>query len=111
MSEERGLVFFQQDGAPSHRSKCTLTWLARNSVNIFPHPPSSPDLSPIEPLWKTLKNYIRARPHLPSSIAELKKAACEAWDQITEEDINAHVNHMNDRVQEVLAARGGHTRY
>ena len=109
--EEMGQVNFQQDGAPLHTARSTTAWLARNSIEKFPHPPSSPDLSPIEPLWKTLKNYITGQPHLPSSIAELKKAACEAWDQITEEDINAHVKHMNDRVQAVLAVQVGHTRY
>ena len=111
MSEERGLVFFQQDGAPSHRSKCTLTWLARNSVNIFPHPASSPDLSPIEPLWKTLKTYIRAHPHLPTNLDGLKAAIHEAWDQITETDIDKHVKHMQARVQAVLKVNGGHTKF
>ena len=108
--EEMGQVNFQQDGALSHTARSMTVWLAQNSIKKFPHPPSSPNLSLIEPLWKTLKNYIRGWPHLPSSIAELKKAACKAWDQITE-DINAHVKHMNDQVQAVLAAQEGHTRY
>ena len=32
------------------------------------------------------------------------------WDQITEEDIEAHVKHMKDRVLAVLKANGGHTK-
>ena len=50
-------------------------------------------------------------PHIPSSISELKAAAFEAWDQITEADIDEHVNHMGDRVQAVFKAKGGHTIY
>jgi hypothetical protein len=111
MSEERGLVFFQQDDTPSHHSKSTLTWLAQNSVDIFLHPASSPDLSPIKPLWKTLKTYIRARPHLPTNLDGLKAAVREAWDQITETDIDKHVKHMQARVQAVLKANGGHTKF
>lgn len=111
MSEERGIVTFQQDGAPSHRAKTTLWWLKHNSIDVFPHPASSPDLSPIGPLWKTLKAIIRGRPHPPTSMDELKSATHEAWDQITEEDINAHVKHMRDRVKAVLAAKGGHTQF
>jgi hypothetical protein len=111
MSEERGLVFFQQDGTLSHCSKSTLTWLARNSVDIFPHPASSPDFSPIEPMRKTLKTYIRACPHLPTNLDGLKAAVCKAWDQITETDIDKHVKHMQARVQAVLKVNGGHTKF
>ena len=109
--EELGDVKFQQDGAPSHTARSTTAWLLWNSIDQFPHPPSSPDLSPIEPLWKTFKNYIQARPRLPTSLNELKTAVCEAWDQVTEEDINKHVKHMQDRVLVVLEAKGGHTKY
>jgi len=45
-------------------------------------------------------------PHIPSSISELKAAAFETWDQITEADIDEHVNHMGDSV---FKAKGGHT--
>ena len=109
MSEERGQVAFQQDGAPSHRAKSTLSWLSHNSIETFPHPASSPDISPIEPLWKTFKTFIRARPHIPSSINELKLAAQEAWGQISVDDIDSHVRHMEDRVQCLIRAAGGHT--
>jgi hypothetical protein len=48
--EKMGQVVFQQDGAPSHTARSTTAWFARNSIKQFPHPPSSPDLRPIEPL-------------------------------------------------------------
>ena len=111
MSEERGLVVFQEDGAPSHCAKSTCEWLARNSIDSFPHPASSPDLNPIEPLWKTLKDHIRLHPHPPTNLDELKTAVCKAWDQITPEEIDHHVKHMPDRVAAVLAANGSHTMY
>ncbi|KAJ7044326.1 hypothetical protein C8F04DRAFT_1250265 [Mycena alexandri] len=38
---------FQQDGAPSHRAKITQKWLADKNIPIFPHPPTSPDVSAI----------------------------------------------------------------
>jgi len=111
MSEEGGIVVFQEDSAPSHCAKSPREWLAKNSVDSFPHPVSSPDLNPTEPLWKTLKDLIRSRPHPPTNLAKLKLAVCEAWDQITPEDINCHFKHMSDRVAAVLAANGGHTMY
>ena len=38
-----------------HQAKSTCDWLHHNSIGPFLHPASSPDLNPIEPLWKTLK--------------------------------------------------------
>lgn len=48
MSEERGIVVFQEDRALCHRAKSTKAWLKRNSILSFAHPAKSPDLSPIE---------------------------------------------------------------
>lgn len=90
MSQERGQVIFQQDGARCHTAKSTMAWLKRNLIEVFPHPAASPDLSPIEPLWHRLKTLIRERPHIPSSLDELKTAIKECWEMITAEDIDAH---------------------
>jgi transposase len=111
MSEEKGQVVFQQDGAPSHTAKRTIAWLDINKVDRMPHPPSSPDMNPIEPLWHILKDIIRARTHIPTTLDELKTAVKEAWDQITVEDVDKLVGSMEDRVQALLKAKGGHTQY
>ena len=78
MVEECGQVLFQQDGAPSHTAKSTRQWLNRNEIKIMPHPPGSPDLNPIEPLWHTLKDLIHNWPHIPTTLDELKIAVNEA---------------------------------
>ena len=80
-------------------------------MKIFLHPSSSPDLSPIKPLWHWLKTIIRAWSHPPKRLDELKAAVQDACDQITEEDIEAHVKHIKDRVSAGLKANGGHTKY
>jgi hypothetical protein len=58
-----------------------------------------------------MKSKIRAYAHLPISLKELKVAVLKAWDDITPDEINAHVKHMEDWVKAVLAAKGGHTRF
>src|SRR4051812_875219 len=42
---------FQQDNAPCHTAKSVKTWFSANRVCLFEHPPSSPDLNPIEFIW------------------------------------------------------------
>lgn len=104
-------VLFQQDGAPSHTSILTKHWFERNQIPQIFHPPSSPDLNPIEPVWHELKRIIRHLPHPPSTVEQLKAAVHAAWDALSVEDIDKYVNHMPDRVEAVLKAKGGHTRF
>ena len=60
MCKERGMAVYQEDGASCHCVKSTQAWLRRNLIETFPHLAASPDMSPIEPVWKTFKALIRA---------------------------------------------------
>lgn len=52
-------IYFQQDNAPSHRSKSTMICLEQKKIMLFFHPLFSPDLNPIEPVWHELKHILR----------------------------------------------------
>jgi hypothetical protein len=108
---ERPELAFQQDSAPCHTAKLVKRWFAQKNIPLFPHPPNSPDLSPLEPVWHELKQRIRARRRRPTTVAELREAILEEWDAMLMEDINKHIRSMPERVKAVLRANGGHTKY
>ena len=45
------------------------------------------------------------------SFPQLKKALFEKWDQISEEVINNLIESMPNRLEEVIKANGGNTKY
>lgn len=112
MESERGPgVMVVEDGAPSHRGGLTTAAREKMGMKRLTHPPSSPDLNPIEPLWLTLKNRIADIPGSGNSLENLWAAAQQAWASISLDEINAHTSKMTDRVSAVEQARGWHTKF
>ena len=111
VAQEIGKVYFQQDGAASHCSKSTQNWFSSAGIPLLFHPASSPDLNPIEPVWHELKKALRALPHPPTSVDELCHTVRQAWDLLPISEIDKYVNTMQDRVDAISAAKGGHTRF
>ncbi len=66
---------FQQDDDPKHTAKITKEWLHNNSVTVLEWPSQSPDLNPIEHLWRDLKMAVHQR--LPSNLTELERICKE----------------------------------
>jgi hypothetical protein len=100
-----------EDGAPSHRSLVAKNARSKIGFLNLTHPPSSPDLNPIEPLWLLLKNRVADIPGSSNSLDALWAAIQTAWDGITVEDIQKHTNRMNERVIDVERVKGWHTRF
>ena len=114
MEVERGSEYFfeiVEDGAPSHRSVVANRARTELGITSLTHPPSSPDLNPIEPLWLLLKNKVADIPGSANSLDALWSAVQCAWGDITLEDIRKHTGKMDDRVEAVKKAEGWHTRF
>ena len=80
-------------------------------MEVLPHPAQSPDLNPIEHVWKRLKVRVNERGEVPKDVDELWVVLQEEWVKIHLEFINKLVKSMPDQVEAVYKAKGGPTKY
>ncbi|KAG2457260.1 TCB1 transposase, partial [Polypterus senegalus] len=100
---------FQQDNDPKHTAKITKEWLHNNSVTVLEWPSQSPDLNPIEHLWRDLKMAVVQR--LPSNLTELEMICKEEWQRIPKSRCEKLVASFPRRLMAVLAQKGASTKY
>ena len=62
------------------QSQDNKEWLRDNSVNFLEWPSQSPDLNPIEHLWKDLKMSVHRRS--PSNLMELERSCKAEWGKL-----------------------------
>lgn len=106
-----GEIEVVEDGAGPHKGAEVNAARAAIGYPRLTHPASSPDLNPIEPLWRVLKDRIWDVPGAHNSLPRLIQAAHQVWDAITLEDIRKHTGAMHDRVLAVIEAKGMPTKY
>jgi hypothetical protein len=80
-------------------------------IEVLDWPPQSPDLNPIEHLWQHLKGRLSTYESEPSSISELWCRVESEWNKIPVQVCTELIESMPRRVDAVLKARGGHTKY
>ena len=61
---------FQQNNDPKHEDKSTMERFTNKRIQVLERPSQSPDLNPVQNLWKELKTAVHKRS--PSNLTELQ---------------------------------------
>jgi DDE superfamily endonuclease len=108
---EEGEHYFQQDIDPKHTSNKAKKWFEDNDIQVISWPAQSPDLNPIEHLLEHLKRQLCQYETPPKGVHELWDRVSEEWNKISPETYQNLIESMPRRIQTVIRAKGGHTKY
>ncbi|MBW0467667.1 hypothetical protein O181_007382 [Austropuccinia psidii MF-1] len=103
-------LLLMEDNAPIHTAAFSNQWREQNGILKTDWPAHSPDLNPIENIWKSVKSQI-SKLNQPQTLDELKHAIQALWDDLHYGILNDYLQSMPRRIQMVIDQCGGPTLY
>jgi DDE superfamily endonuclease/Transposase len=104
-------IEFQQDNDPKHTSRKAKEWFKTHDIKVMTWPAQSPDLNPIEHLWDHLKRKLGEYGNAPGGMQELWERVSVEWEKIGADVCQKLIESMPRRVDAVIRAKGGYTKY
>ena len=103
-AEKLGVIddfYFQQDNDPKHKSKHAMEFFDKVVVKCLDLVSQSPDMNPIEHLWRMMKLKLKNR--RASNIEERKQQIQDVWEQMSP-DLAKKLLHSMTFSQNVLGS-------
>lgn len=107
---ETGNSILLEENCGPHRAITVVKYMTLHGVKQLQWDPQSPDMNPIESAWGVLEDHLRARPRMPSKLAELLAALREEWGCLPASFFDSLCQSMRTRVGAMLRARGHPTK-
>src|SRR3979490_2058939 len=104
-------IIFQQDNDPKHTSRKARNWMEENDITLLDWAPQSPDLNPIEHLWHHIKLQLCKYEAPATGVWQVWESVAEVWNAIEPEVCQKLIESMPRRVEAVIKAKGGNTKY
>ncbi|KAI1002867.1 hypothetical protein K3495_g5336 [Podosphaera aphanis] len=104
-------LIFQQHNDPKHTARATTSFLRSRNIKCLDWPAQSLDLNPIEHLWEEMKRRLWTYYEPPKGVGELWQRVQREWALIPSSTCHNLIESMAMRIEAVLAAKGGNTRY
>ena len=104
-------LILMEDNAPVHTAIISQNFQNKNGIKkLEPWPAQSPDLNPIENVWKVLKTEVQELYH-PKNLEEMQHCLKLVWDDFSDQILRNIIESMPSRMKAVIESNGGPTRW
>ncbi|XP_011270098.1 hypothetical protein CAOG_08517 [Capsaspora owczarzaki ATCC 30864] len=111
MNGDTYLSVLESELLASIRVKDVAKWFETNQITVLDWPANSPDLNPIENAWNMVKNKIYQEREIKSKAALWERFQAVYEEVLTPEVCRDLISSMPRRIQAVIDANGGYTKY
>jgi len=103
---------FMDDNCRVHESKTTKDFKETLGIQTLDWPAQSPDMTPIENLWKHWKDRIQKANPPPTTREELIEVAQQSWEELKTTNIGQTLaDSMKNRIAALKISKGAPTKY
>ena len=98
---------FMEDNCRVHKSKLSKNFKEMLQIQTLNWLAQSPDMSPMENLWKFWSNHIQKINPSPTNRGDLIKAAQQSWEELQMTDISQKLaDSMKNRIVALRVSKG-----
>ncbi|GFT84705.1 transposable element Tcb1 transposase [Trichonephila clavipes] len=102
-------AIFQQENARPHVARIVQRFFFNHQIELFPWPAHSPDLSPIENMWRIVAQRLTQITPPAATPDQLWQRVEAAWSAVRQEHIQSLFESMLRHVAAVISNNGGYS--